>query len=143
MRHIRDGVDLAYFGPMQPFENPLDVRLGIGFTGIMNFCPNKAGAMGLPAAAMPQAREALGACQDDELLTATSPADFAAAIGRALDDHIGDNAGSIGARVRARVVRDFGWGASLAGLDRLLGRLEAAPSPAPRRSTLEALSVSA
>ena len=72
-------------------------------------------AMGMPVVATPQAREGLDACRDDELLTATTPADFAAAVGSVLD---GD-AGPIGARARARVVRDYGWDASLAGLDRL------------------------
>ena len=41
-------------------------------------------AMGLPVVATPQAREGLDSCQDDELLTAASPAEFAAAIGRVL-----------------------------------------------------------
>lgn len=142
IRHVSNGVELTYFNSTQPFENPLDARPGIVFTDIMNFCPNiEAVAMGVPVAVMPPTCEGLGACPDDELLTATGLAEFAPAIGRALDVNAGDNAGPIG--VRARVVRDFGWGASLAGFDRLLDRLEAAPSPAPRRSTLEALSVSA
>ena len=87
-------------------------------------------AMGVPVVATPQAREGIDACTDGELLTATTPADFAAAIGSVLD---GD-AGPIGARARARVARDYGWDASLAELDRLLDAFEAAParSVAPR-----------
>jgi sugar transferase (PEP-CTERM/EpsH1 system associated) len=103
-------------------------------------------AMGLPVVATPQAREGLDACHDDELLTATGPAEFAAALGRVLDDDAGDeteDAGSIGVRARARVVRDYSWEASLAGLDRLLDSVETAPSPAPRHSTIAALSASA
>jgi sugar transferase (PEP-CTERM/EpsH1 system associated) len=95
-------------------------------------------AMGLPVVATPQAREGLDACGDDELLTATTPADFAAAIDGVLDGL----AGPIGARARARVVRDYGWNASLAGLDRLLDRIEATPAPRPRDQTFAALSVS-
>jgi len=101
-------------------------------------------AMGLPVVATPQAREGLDACRDDELLTATSPAEFAAAIGRVLDENPASSAGSdVGVRARARVVRDYSWKASLAGLDRLLASIEAAPSAAPHHSILEALSVSA
>src|SRR3954453_6865188 len=95
-------------------------------------------AMGLPVVATPQAREGLDACQDDELLTATSPAEFAAAIGRVLDSSPRGGPGSdIGAQARARIVGDYGWRASLAGLDRLLASMEAAPSAAPHHSILE------
>jgi glycosyltransferase involved in cell wall biosynthesis len=96
-------------------------------------------AMGLPVVATPQAREGLDACTDDEILTAASPADFAAAIGRVLDG----GGGSIGMRARARVVSDFGWEASLARLDRLIENVEAAPAPPPGGLTSAALSVSA
>src|SRR4051812_43542436 len=95
-------------------------------------------AMGVPVVATPQAREGLDACTDDEILTAASPADFAAAIGRVLDG----GGGSIGMRARARVVSDFGWEASLARLDRLIENIGAAPTPAGR-STSPALSLSA
>jgi sugar transferase (PEP-CTERM/EpsH1 system associated) len=95
-------------------------------------------AMGLPVVATPQAREGLDACSDNELLTATTPSDFAAAIDGVLDGM----AGPIGARARARVVRDYGWGASLAELDRLLDSVEATPAPRPCRQTFAALSVS-
>ena len=103
-------------------------------------------AMGVPVVATPQAREGLDACTDDEILTAANPADFAAAIGRVLDDDAGGNAGgnggSIGARARARVVSDFGWEASLARLDRLIENIGAAPTPA-ESSTSPAPSLSA
>lgn len=95
--------------------------------------------MSLPVVATPQAREGIDACDDGEILTATTPADFAAAIGRVLD---GD-AGPIGVRARARVVRDYSWAASLAGLDRLIDAIENAPAPVLRPSTVTALSVSA
>jgi sugar transferase (PEP-CTERM/EpsH1 system associated) len=85
-------------------------------------------AMGLPVIATPQAREGLDSCRDGELLTAADPADFAAAIDRVLD---GDG-GAIGARARARVISDFGWGASLARLDRLIASL--GPPPASPRT---------
>ncbi|MGD9614503.1 MAG: TIGR03087 family PEP-CTERM/XrtA system glycosyltransferase [Alphaproteobacteria bacterium] len=96
-------------------------------------------AMGLPVVATPQAREGIDSCDDGELLTATTPADFAAAIGGVLDGE----AGPIGARARARVVRDYGWQASLAGLDRLLDSIENAPSAMTRPATVAPLSVSA
>ncbi|MGE0258276.1 MAG: TIGR03087 family PEP-CTERM/XrtA system glycosyltransferase [Alphaproteobacteria bacterium] len=95
-------------------------------------------AMGVPVVATPQAREGIDACADGEILTATSPADFAAAIGRVLD---GD-AGPIGARARARVVRDYGWDASLAGLDRLLASFDAAPAGRSLAPTLSAAPIS-
>ena len=57
-------------------------------------------AMGVPVVATPQAREGLDACTDDEILTAASPADFAAAIGRVLD---GDAGGDAGVRCRSGV----------------------------------------
>jgi sugar transferase (PEP-CTERM/EpsH1 system associated) len=98
-------------------------------------------AMGVPVVATPQAREGLDACTDDEILTAASPADFAAAIGRVLDGDTRGGSGSIGARARARVVSDFGWEASLARLDRLIENIVAAPSPAA--SSTSPLSVSA
>ena len=106
-------------------------------------------AMGVPVVATPQAREGLDACTDDEILTAANPADFAAAIGRVLDGDAGGDAGgdawsgggSIGARARARVVSDFGWEAALAGLDRLIEGIVAAPAPAA--SSTSPLSVSA
>jgi len=85
-------------------------------------------AMGLPVVATPQAREGIDAAAKDELLTATTPAEFAAVIGRVLD---GD-AGPVGARARARVARDYGWDASLVRLDRLLESFTAAPARASR-----------
>jgi L-malate glycosyltransferase len=96
-------------------------------------------AMGVPVVATPQAREGIDACNDGEILIATTPADFAVAIGSVLDGE----AGPIGARARARVVRDYGWDASLAGLDRLLDTVEATPAPRPRTPTFADLSVSA
>src|SRR3954451_17882129 len=96
-------------------------------------------AMGVPVVATPQAREGLDACNDGELLTAATPADFAAAIDSILDGE----AGPIGARARARVVRDYGWDASLAGLDRLLDTIEGAPGPASRSSTSAAFPIPA
>ena len=96
-------------------------------------------AMGVPVVATPQAREGIDTCSDNEILTATVPAEFAAAIGRVLD---GD-AGAIGARARARVARDYGWDASLAGLDRLLDAFEAAPASASRRATFATAPISA
>ena len=95
-------------------------------------------AMGKPVVATPQAREGLDACSDVELLTAVTPADFAAAIGSVLD---GD-AGPIGARARARVVRDYGWDAALAGLDRLLDAAEATLDAPSRGSTFASVAIS-
>ena len=95
-------------------------------------------AMGVPVVATPQAREGIDACTDGELLTATIPADFAAAIGSVLD---GD-AGPIGARARARVARDYDWDASLAKLDRLLDAFEAEPAPPSRRTTFATAPIS-
>ena len=96
-------------------------------------------AMAVTVVATPQAREGIDACADGELLTATTPADFAAAIGSVLDGE----AGPIGARARARVARDYGWDASLAGLDRLLDRFENASAPPSRRATFAAAPISA
>jgi sugar transferase (PEP-CTERM/EpsH1 system associated) len=94
-------------------------------------------AMGLPVVVTPQAREGLDAC-DDELLTAATPADFSTAIA----DVLGGVVGPIGARARARVVRDYDWTASLRGLDRLIEAVEAMPAPPPRNQTFAALSTS-
>jgi sugar transferase (PEP-CTERM/EpsH1 system associated) len=96
-------------------------------------------AMGVPIVATPQAREGIDACTDGEMLTAATPADFAAAICRVLD---GD-AGPIGARARARVARDYGWDASLAGLDRLLDVFGTAPARASRAATFATAPISA
>jgi polysaccharide biosynthesis protein PslH len=95
-------------------------------------------AMSIPVVATPQAREGIDACTDGELLIATTPPDFAAAIGCVLD---GD-AGPIGARARARVARDYGWGAALASLDRLLDGFEAAPARASRPATFATAAIS-
>jgi sugar transferase (PEP-CTERM/EpsH1 system associated) len=73
-------------------------------------------AMEAPLVVTPQAREGLDACRDDELVSAESPVGFAAAISRILD---GEEP-QIGARARARVVRDYRWATSLAALDGLV-----------------------
>jgi sugar transferase (PEP-CTERM/EpsH1 system associated) len=89
---------------------PLQIARGV---------PNKvleAMAMGTAVVVTPQAREGLDRVRDDELLTAATPAAFADAVGCVLDG----NAGAIGARARARAVRDYGWPASLAMIDRLI-----------------------
>jgi sugar transferase (PEP-CTERM/EpsH1 system associated) len=96
-------------------------------------------SMAMPVVATPQAREGVDPCNDDEILTATTPADFAAAIGSVLDGA----AGPIGARARARVVRDYGWDATLAGLDRLLDAGEAVSAPRSRSSTFATVPISA
>ncbi len=95
-------------------------------------------AMGVPVVATPQAREGIDACTDGELLTATTPADFAAAV----ESVLAGDAGPIGARARARVVHDYGWDASLAGLDRLLNAFEAEPAPPSRRTTFAVAPIS-
>jgi glycosyltransferase involved in cell wall biosynthesis len=96
-------------------------------------------AMGMPVVATPQAREGLDACHDDEILTATTPEDFAAAISSVLDGA----AGPIGARARARVVRDYSWDTSLAGLDRLLDAGDSVPTPPSRNTTFATAAISA
>jgi sugar transferase (PEP-CTERM/EpsH1 system associated) len=88
-------------------------------------------AMSVPVVATPQAREGLDACTDSEILTAAAPSDFAAAIDSILDGEVGP----IGARARARVVRDYGWDASLARLDRLFDAVGNAPAPLPCGTT--------
>jgi len=85
-------------------------------------------AMGAAVVVTPQAHEGLDRCRDDELLTAATGADFADAVARILDGA----AGPIGARARARVVRDYGWPASLAALDRLV---DAEPNATAARGT--------
>ena len=82
-------------------------------------------AMGLPVVATPQAREGLDACQDDELLTAANPADFAAAIGRVLDSGPG---GASGEDAGA----DRGAGAGAGGPRLWLERVSGGPRPAAR-----------
>ena len=101
-------------------------------------------AMGVPVVATPQAREGLDSCADDEILTATTPADFAAAIGRVLDRAM---PGRIGARARARVVSRL-WLGGVSGGTRPASRsywggtgsLAAsstfAPSPFPREQPM-------
>jgi sugar transferase (PEP-CTERM/EpsH1 system associated) len=100
-------------------------------------------AMGVPVVATPQAREGLDACKDGEILTATSPADFATAIGSVLDNNARSDAGPIGARERARVVRDYGWDATLARLDQLLDPGEAVSVPPSRSSIFATVPISA
>ena len=91
-------------------------------------------AMGAAVVASPQAREGLEDCLDDELLTAAGPAAFAEAVGCVL----AGEAGQIGQRARARMIRDYGWQASLAALDRLVDgtpdeppQADDLPAPAP------------
>jgi len=73
-------------------------------------------AMGAAVVVTPQAREGLDRCRDDELLTAGTPVAFADAVSRVLEGE----AGQIGARARACVIRDYGWAKSFAALDRLV-----------------------
>jgi sugar transferase (PEP-CTERM/EpsH1 system associated) len=73
-------------------------------------------AMAAPVVVSPQAREGLELCRDDELLTADTPASFAAAVAQLL----GGDDRQIGLRARERVVRDYTWHAHLSVLDRLL-----------------------
>ncbi len=68
-------------------------------------------AMGAPVVVTPEAREGLDRCRDDELLTAGTPVAFADAVSRVL----GGEAGQIGTRARACVIRDYGWPKSLVG----------------------------
>jgi sugar transferase (PEP-CTERM/EpsH1 system associated) len=84
-------------------------------------------AMGAAVVATPQAREGLDRCRDDEILTAATAADFAAMVSSILD---GDP-GQTGARARARVVRDYGWQASLRTLDRLVDVASNTPAAPP------------
>ena len=81
-------------------------------------------AMAAPVIATPQAREGLEACRDDEIVEAGDAADFAAAIGRILEE----GGAAIGRRARRRVCRDYSWEASFAALD---AQLEPRP-PATR-----------
>ncbi len=96
-------------------------------------------AMGAAVVVTPQAHEGLDHCRDDELLTAATPVAFADAVARVL----GGEAGQIGARARARVVRDYGWQASFAALDRLVDAEPNEPAVPGGRPALTALDVSA
>ena len=102
-------------------------------------------AMGLPVVATPQAREGLDFCQDDELLTAASPAEFAAAIGRVLDRSPGgDPRGDAGGDAEAASGRGRGRASSATMAGKRLWRASTGcslpsrrpplPRPAPRAS---------
>jgi sugar transferase (PEP-CTERM/EpsH1 system associated) len=118
-----------YLGHATAVVAPLQIARGIQNKVL------EAMAMGAAVVVTPQAREGLDHCRDNELFTAATAADFAEAIVRILDGE----AGQIGARARARVVRDYGWRASLAALDRLvdLGQDQpVTPDSAPALATL-------
>ena len=92
-------------------------------------------AMGAAVVVTPQAREGLDRCRDDELLTAATPAAFADAVSCIL----GGEAGQVGARARACVIRDYGWPKSFAALDRLVDEPvePVVPSRRPAVTTLD------
>jgi len=96
-------------------------------------------AMGGAVVVTPQVREGLDYCGDEELLTAATPAAFADAVACILDGA----AGPIGARARSRVMRDYGWRASLAALDRLVDGEPNQPATPGGRPALAALQVPA
>jgi len=89
--------------------------------------PNKvleAMSMAAPVIVTPQIRVALDGCKDDELLTATTPVEFADRVRYVL----GGNAAHLGARARERVVSDYRWDASLVALDKLIEEAPTAPT---------------
>lgn len=190
---IGNGVDTDYFDPLTPLPSPFGDRLGLTFTGMMDYRPNveamiwftervmpllrghawspdlwivganpsravrglarpdvhvtgrvpdirpylqharaavaplhiargvqnkalEAMAMAAPLVVTPQVRETLDHCRDDEVVTASTPEEFAASIGRLLRE--GPN--QMGERARRRVVADYQWRSNLAKLDLLV-----------------------
>jgi polysaccharide biosynthesis protein PslH len=89
---------------------PLQIARGIQNKAL------EAMAMEATVIATPQVREGLDRCREYELLTAATPDAFAEAIARVLDTPNPE----MGARARARVVRDYSWTASLEKLDRVV-----------------------
>lgn len=96
-------------------------------------------AMGAAVVVTPQAHEGLDRCSAEELLTAATGAEFADAVVRILDGA----AGPIGARARARVVRDYRWRASLTTLDQLVDAEPSGSAPPGGMSAVGPLQVSA
>ncbi len=96
-------------------------------------------AMGAVVVATPQAREGLDRCNDGELLTASSPTDFAEMVACVLDGAFGE----IGARARARVGADYSWQSILADLDRLIDPLFGDMALPVRMPAIAALDVTA
>jgi polysaccharide biosynthesis protein PslH len=75
-------------------------------------------AMAMAAAVVvtPQIRQTLDRCHDDEVLTATEPAEFAGTIARIFYE----GAAKIGGRAKARIICDYRWETSFEALDNLL-----------------------
>jgi sugar transferase (PEP-CTERM/EpsH1 system associated) len=73
-------------------------------------------AMAVPLVVTPQVRETLDHCRDDELMTASTPEDFAAALSHLLRD----GSAQTGVLARKRVIADYRWSSNLAKLDRLI-----------------------
>jgi sugar transferase (PEP-CTERM/EpsH1 system associated) len=88
-------------------------------------------AMSSAIVATSEAREGLDRCQQGELLIADSPAAFSRALVGILDGDFPE----IGARARARVVRDYQWATSFAILDPLVGLVNGEGVPVPSRQT--------
>jgi sugar transferase (PEP-CTERM/EpsH1 system associated) len=78
-------------------------------------------AMAVPLVVTPQVRQTLDHCRDEELMTASTPEDFAAALRYLLRDR----SAQTGVLARKRVIDDYRWSSNLAKLDRLI---DAAPS---------------
>lgn len=76
-------------------------------------------AMTAPVVASRACAQAIGVEVGRELLTATTPAEYVAAIDGLLADSM--RARAIGHAARSRVVHDYGWAEQLARLDALLG----------------------
>ena len=75
-------------------------------------------AMGKAVVASSECAGAVDAVADEELLQASTPDDYVAAIDRLLNDP--EQAANIGQRARARVLARYSWEAHLSGIDRYL-----------------------
>lgn len=73
-------------------------------------------AMAIPLVVTAQVRDTLDHCRDDELITASTPEEFAAALGHLLRD----GSAPMGMLARKRIVADYRWSSNLAKLDRLI-----------------------
>ena len=74
--------------------------------------------MGKAVVASSECAGAVDAVADEELLQASTPDDYVAAIDRLLNDP--EQAANIGQRARARVLARYSWEAHLSGIDRYL-----------------------
>ncbi len=73
-------------------------------------------AMGKPVVATPAALEGLDLKAGDEVLAASNAQQFANTVARLFNGEMAE----VGARARQRIVADYGWGASLRVVDKVL-----------------------